>query len=112
MDCLELMVLCLRNYKNLNEDFQRFLFEQNLQMHEHKQFPESLQKNLEWALIQLCIRNYLKARDAIKSANYDERSYLLTQSELLQGGMSTSQIDFFSEASNEKLRFYAKLTNN
>lgn len=47
-------------------------------MHEHKLFPLSLQKNMEWSLMQLCIVNYLKAKDPLKSANYDERSYLLT----------------------------------
>ena len=42
---------------------------------------------------------FLKNEDVKKKENYDEKGFLITQSELLSGGIESNQIHFFSEAS-------------
>lgn len=59
--------------------------------------PYKLRRILEWILYSKIIRKYLKVNDVKLSDNYDEKGYLVTQSELLSGGVRSDQISFFSE---------------
>lgn len=52
---------------------------------------------MEWIVYTKIIRKYLKVDDVKLGENYDEKGYLVTQSELLSGGVGSDQISFFSE---------------
>jgi hypothetical protein len=59
--------------------------------------PYKLRRILEWIVYSKIIRKYMKVNDVKLSENYDEKGYLVTQSELLSGGVRSDQISFFSD---------------
>ena len=55
---------------------------------------------------------FLENEDVKKKENYDEKGFLITQSELLSGGIESNQIHFFSEASLNLINECALLCND
>lgn len=54
----------------------------------------------------------LKHEDVQKNEQYDEKSYLVTQSEILSGGIKNSEIGFFKENTLHKITELCELIND
>ena len=99
-DYCQLMCVCLYNQKSLKDQplvGKLILDELNSFKEESgEESLKSLSQVISWLAVTLVLSDLLKPVQPTHFDQYDERSFLLTQSELFTGGINVENLDFLS----------------
>ena len=66
---------------------------------------------IEWLINRKVVKEYLRVQDVKANERYDQKAHLVTQSELLSGGIRSDDLNFCSGETLQQIKDCARLIN-